>query len=126
NVNVLSNQRNSGNQSGGGTSQSNHNRSTSVVNNQGATSAAPVSGPVVAPATVGVGTNANGPVNVNVLSNQRDSGNQSGGDPSQSNSNRSTTVVDNSGADSAGLISGPVVAPVTVGVGTNANGPVNV
>ena len=47
--------------------QSNHNRSTTVVNNQGAHSAAPVSGPIVAPVTVGVGTNANGPVNVNVL-----------------------------------------------------------
>jgi hypothetical protein len=107
--------------------QSNQNRSTTVVNNQGAHSVAPVSGPIVAPASVGVGTNANGPVNVNVLSNQRNSGNQSGGGTSQSNHNRSFTFLDNSGADSAGLISGPIiVVPVTVGVGTNLNGPLNV
>jgi len=43
----------------------------------------------------------------------------------QSNSNTSTTVVDNSGGQSAGLISGPIVLPITLGVQTNANGPLN-
>src|SRR5205085_1196504 len=106
-------------------SQSNGNRSTAVIDNSGADSAGLISGPVVAPVTVGVGTNANGPVNVNLLSNQRHSGNQSG-DVYQSNRNRSISWLDNSGADSAGLISGPIVAPVTAGLGTNLNGPVNV
>ena len=47
-----------------------------------------------------------------------------GGSGSQSNVNGSTTIVGNRG-QSAGLIAGPIVAPVTAGAQTNASGPIN-
>ncbi len=125
NVNAVSNQANSGNGAGGDVSQSNVNRASTAVDNRNAQSAGLIAGPIVAPVTVGVQTNADGPFNVNALSNQSNSGNGAGGDVSQSNANSSMTFVDNHGAQSSGLIAGPIVAPVTVGAQTNVNGPVN-
>src|SRR5262249_10494255 len=109
----------------GGVTQTNANTSTTVVANRGTQSAGLVSGPVVAPITAGVQTNANGPINANVLADQADSGNAGTGDPTQTNVDSSFTFVDNGAAQSAGVVAGPVVAPVTLGVQTNLNGPVN-
>ncbi len=124
NINVLSQQDESGNQTNAKVWQSNSNHSKTVVKDD-STSAVKIAGPVVVPATVGVGANVNGPTNVNVASQQDQSGNQWGGKVWQSNTNSSKTVVDD---DSSSVIKvlGPVVAPVTVGVGANVNGPTNV
>src|SRR5437660_175995 len=113
--------------------QTNINESATLVDNRGAQSAAAggVAGPIVAPITPQVGTNVNGPANVDAGSNQAGSGNGASGDVLQSNFNSSMTSVDNQGAQSqaaaAGLVgvgaAGPVVVPVSPQVGTNVNGP---
>src|SRR5437763_3495902 len=48
------------------------------------------------------------------------------GDVHQASTNTSVTTVDNTDGQSTGLVSGPIVAPVTLGVQTDATGPLNV
>ena len=49
---------------------------------------------IIAPITIGLGENVNGPTNVSIGSVQEHSGNSSGGSVTQTNSNSSTTIVD--------------------------------
>ncbi len=120
NVNVLGNQRNSGNCAPGPQTNSNSSSTTVTGGNQ---SAGLVGGPIVAPVTAAGQVNLSCPVNVNVLSNQGHSGNCAPG--SQSNGNSADTHVTGSG-QSAGLLGGPLVAPITAGVGLNVTCPTNV
>ncbi len=120
NVNVLGNQRNSGNCAPGPQANSNSSSTTIAGGNQ---SAGLVGGPIVAPVTAAGQVNLSCPVNVNVLSNQGNSGNCAPG--SQSNANSADTHVTGSG-QSAGLLGGPLVAPITAGVGLNVTCPANV
>jgi hypothetical protein len=76
---------------------------------------------IVAPITAAAGINLNCPVNVNVLANQRNSG--SCVPSSQSNANDATTFV---GGGSPDVLGGPIVAPLTTGLGVNATCPANV
>ncbi len=126
NVNLLSNQDHSGNQ--GSVEQENENHQATVVQDSSGAAAAlvGVAGPVVAPVVPQVGTNLNGPINVNLLSNQDHSGNQ--GSVEQENENHQATVVQDPSGAAAALVgvAGPVVAPVVPQVGTNLNGPINV
>jgi hypothetical protein len=126
NVNAGSNQANSGNGAADGVSQSNVNSSDTFVDNSGAQSTGVVSGPIVVPITLGVQNNIEGPLNGNLASNQADSGNGADGELRQTNVNHATTVLDNSGAQSTGVVSGPIVVPVTGQLGTNVSGPANV
>ena len=126
NVNAGSNQAGSGNGAGGDVSQSNASSSTTFVDNSGAQSTGLVAGPIVAPITLGLQNNLEGPINGNLASNQADSGNGADGELRQTNLNSSTTVLDNQGAQSTGVVSGPIVVPVTGQLGTNLSGPANV
>ena len=96
---------------------------TSVVTGGGASTGI-VSAPITAPVLTGVGANANAPANANVLGNQNAGG--SGGDVSQTNGNASSATVQPSSAQSAGVISAPVVAPLTTGIGVNGSAPADV
>ncbi len=120
NVNVLGNQRSSGNCAPGPQTNSNSSSTTVAGGDQ---SAGLVGGPIAAPVTAAGQVNLSCPVNVNVLSNQGDSGNCAPGP--QSNGNRADTHVTGSG-QSAGLLGGPLVAPITAGVGLNVTCPTNV
>jgi hypothetical protein len=120
NVNVLGSQRDSGSCTPG--PQANGNSSATTVGG-GDQSPGLVGGTLVAPITAAAQLNVSCPVNVNVLSNQRNSGNCAPG--SQSNSNSAATRVRSSG-DLAGLLGGPLVAPITTGLGLNVTCPTNV
>jgi len=141
NVNAISGQRDSGNGGFGDVWQANANNSMTFVNAMNAESAAngfgvvalSAAGPVVAPVSPQVGTNVDGPVNVNAFSGQVGSGNGSFGDPHQLNWNSSWTWLQNDGASSeagallvAGAVAGPVVAPISPQIGTNLDGPIDV
>jgi hypothetical protein len=120
NVNVLGSQRDSGSCTPG--PQTNGNSSATTVGGDGQPPGL-VGGTLVAPITAAAQLNVSCPVNVNVLSNQRNSGNCAPG--SQSNGNSAATHVRSSG-DVAGLLGGPLVAPITTGLGLNVTCPTNV
>jgi hypothetical protein len=157
NVNGAGNQQDSGNGNSGTVDQANFNDSATWVSNREAQSnatalaggvglagagALAVSGPIVVPVSPQVGTNYNGPIDANVVSSQRDSGNGNDGSATEVNVNRSATWLDNQGAQSnasaiaaaagafggadAVAVAGPIVAPISPQVGTNLNGPLNV
>jgi hypothetical protein len=119
NLNVLGNQAGSGSCSPD--AQANSNSSATTVGGDGVMGL--VAGTVVAPITAAVQANVNCPINVNVLSSQRSSGNCTPGP--QSNANTATTHVRTGGA-LADVLGGPIVAPITTGVGLNVTCPANV
>jgi len=118
NVNVLGSQSDSGSCAPGDQSNANSSATTAGGDQPGL-----LGGTLVAPLTAAVQGNVSCPINANVLSNQRDSGNCAPG--SQSNSNSAATHVRGSGAV-PGLLGGPLVAPITTGVGLNVTCPTNV
>jgi hypothetical protein len=118
NVNVLGSQSDSGSCAPGDQSNANSSATTAGGDQPGL-----LGGTLVAPLTAAAQANVSCPVNLNVLSNQRDSGNCAPG--SQSNSNNAATHVRGSGAV-PGLLGGPLVAPITTGVGLNVTCPTNV
>jgi hypothetical protein len=149
NAGVAGNQANSGNGGIGDPMQLNWNGSWTWVDSMNALSdanavavgpiagALAASGPIVVPVSPEVGTNVDGPVNVDALSNQLDSGNAAIGEVRQLNWDGSWTWVDSMNALSdanavavapliaaAVPVSGPVVVPVSPQVGTDVNGPI--
>ncbi|HEY4025879.1 MAG TPA: hypothetical protein VGO86_05555 [Candidatus Dormibacteraeota bacterium] len=115
-VNVLSSQRDAANCEAH--SQSNANASGTTVGDED-NGAGRAGGAIVAPVTAAAGANVSCPLNLNVASAQRGSGNCSAGD--QSSANRGVTQV--AGGGSRG---GPIVAPVTGAVGANLACPADV
>src|SRR5439155_12657108 len=116
-VNVASDQRRAANCEAG--DQSNSGRGTTTVDGGGSRGGL-VGGPIVAPVTGGFGLNVSCPAVVNVLSRQRDSANCAAAD--QSNSGQGSTSV-NGGGSRGGLVGGPIVAPITGGIGLNLSCP---
>lgn len=110
NVNVAANQRDSGSCQPGDQSNSNESATRAGVGSL-----------LVAPVTAAVGANLNCPINLNVLANQRNSGNCVPG--SQSNANGAATYV---GGGSPDILGGPILAPITTGLGVNVTCPASV
>jgi len=110
NVNVAANQRDAGSCQPGDQSNSNESATRAGVGSL-----------LVAPVTAAVGANLNCPINVNVLANQRNSGNCVPG--SQSNANGAATYV---GGGSPDILGGPILAPITTGLGVNVTCPASV
>jgi hypothetical protein len=118
NVNVLADQDGTGSCAPG--AQGNANSSSTTA---GGDSPGLAGGTLVAPVTTAAQINLSCPINVNVVSRQRDSGNCAPGD--QSNSNSADTRV-RGGGTVADVLGGPLVAPVTSGVGLNVTCPTDV
>jgi len=105
--------------------ESNSATQTTVVDNSGAQSAGLITGPLVIPINLGIGGNllagregrrARVGMGMGMLGDMG-MGSDMGG--TMSNSTDQTTVVDNHGAQSAGLITGPIVVPINGLLGLN-------
>jgi len=91
--------------------ESNSTTQMTVVDNSGAQSAGLITGPLVIPIDLGIGGN--------LLAGRRDMLAQAGMGGMMSNGTAQVTVVDNHGAQSAGLITGPIVVPINGLLGLN-------
>jgi len=101
--------------------QSNAATQTTVVDDHGSQSAGLITGPIVIPVNLGLGANAQrGMQMMPVMGMLSGMGMGTAMAPgTQSSSATQVTVVDHSGSQSAGLITGPIVVPVNGLLGLN-------
>ncbi|HEY7202473.1 MAG TPA: hypothetical protein VIC57_19795 [Candidatus Dormibacteraeota bacterium] len=100
--------------------QTNAATQTTVVDDHGSQSAGLITGPIVIPVDLGLGANAqHGMQMMPVMGMLSGMGMGTAMPGTQSSSAGQVTVVDHSGSQSAGLITGPIVVPVNGLLGLN-------